>query len=391
MLKLVKDNLSTEEYLKDLMFIYGFKNYQIYDINEINTIDTFFYIKSHIQPICALVTKENYIPSLVKEKLNSHKNLNLIFLDEHESDHDDVADVLFDTLQSESISPNQIYVVNNNSKIKELCETKGINGITTHRIFTLYARDFNQYQNDFTPNKEYLFMCHNRIPKPQRVSVLCLLKKMGLLDNIDWSFIRGFQFRNNHTLDGKIDPFFFRNYFTSEQISDLKEEIEFFRNIDVKKSVFEESYIFDNPLDHIIDFDLTYKINSYSHSYINLALETHFELKQVIHITEKSLKPIFFLQIPLILATQNHVKELRSVHGFDMFDDLIDHSYDSICDNKERFDAYIKEVLRLNSMKEHVIDFYQKNKQRFLNNREIINNFNVGLDDYNFLKNLSEI
>ena len=74
--------------------------------------------------------------------------------------------------------------------------------------------------------------------------------------------------------------------------------------------------------------------------------ETLFKDNEIF-ITEKSLKPFYYFQLPLWVAAAGTVAALRTC-GFDVFDDIIDHSYDSIEDNASRLIAVVNEVSRLN-------------------------------------------
>lgn len=63
--------------------------------------------------------------------------------------------------------------------------------------------------------------------------------------------------------------------------------------------------------------------------------------------TEKTDKCFYMGQLPVFLAKKGYVEMLRDVYCFDVFDDLIDHSYDNIIDPMERIDAVAQECLRL--------------------------------------------
>ena len=60
---------------------------------------------------------------------------------------------------------------------------------------------------------------------------------------------------------------------------------------------------------------------------VNIVTESCY-LEDEIHITEKSMKPFYFYQFPLFLASYGHVKHLKERFGFDVFDDILNHSYD---------------------------------------------------------------
>ena len=98
-------------------------------------------------------------------------------------------------------------------------------------------------------------------------------------------------------------------------------------------------------------------------SYVNIVTESLFEDCNKVHITEKSIRPFYFNQIPIILKSKHHIKNMREKFGFDFFDDIIDHSYDNISSDKERFYSIIKEIRRLFNNRQEIINFYKDNKK----------------------------
>jgi hypothetical protein len=60
-------------------------------------------------------------------------------------------------------------------------------------------------------------------------------------------------------------------------------------------------------------------------------------------LSEKTYKIFAVGQIPIMCGPQHAISHLRDI-GFDVFDDIVDHSYDNIQDNKARIDA-MHEVL----------------------------------------------
>jgi hypothetical protein len=110
-------------------------------------------------------------------------------------------------------------------------------------------------------------------------------------------------------------------------------------------------------------------------SYIEVVTESRYG--KLPFKTEKCVKPFYNLQFPIILGHQGIVQDLRDA-GFDMFDDIIDHSYDSIeiksTDSKEYNDISEKtqiissELLRLSKLDIHSL--YLKNKDRLIYNQE---------------------
>ena len=99
------------------------------------------------------------------------------------------------------------------------------------------------------------------------------------------------------------------------------------------------------------------------------------------------------MQFPLILASYGHIKEIKKRYNFDFFDDIIDHSYDNIKNNRDRLFAFANEIKRINNNKEFFIEFYKNNKERFImNNIKSIEYGKSSLNsDINFLLNLGDI
>jgi hypothetical protein len=63
-------------------------------------------------------------------------------------------------------------------------------------------------------------------------------------------------------------------------------------------------------------------------------------------VTEKTIKAVAMRQIPIFNTVRYHVKLLRTM-GLDLFDDVIDHSYDDIEDPMERIQAVAAQVEQL--------------------------------------------
>jgi hypothetical protein len=106
---------------------------------------------------------------------------------------------------------------------------------------------------------------------------------------------------------------------------------------------------------------------------IEIVLETLFDDERL-HLTEKILRPIACGKPFLMVATAGSLQYLRD-YGFETFADVIDESYDTITDSRDRLDAVIEEMKRISALdvdakqvlytKLHEIA--QRNKQRFFN------------------------
>ena len=89
------------------------------------------------------------------------------------------------------------------------------------------------------------------------------------------------------------------------------------------------------PLNHNTDYkvlgDIKYQQDdpgkNLYRSLLAIVNETNDFTNDSIHLTEKSFKFFAWHQIPVFNASRNHVREIRKL-GFDLFEDIIDHSYD---------------------------------------------------------------
>lgn len=102
--------------------------------------------------------------------------------------------------------------------------------------------------------------------------------------------------------------------------------------------------------------------NSFRNSVFNIVTESSFEnIGDVfetwsrIMITEKTTKAYRLYQFPIFLAPAGHVKLQRQL-GFDVFDDIIDHSYDECEDPYRRIEMVADECEKINL---HSIEFWQ--------------------------------
>lgn len=73
----------------------------------------------------------------------------------------------------------------------------------------------------------------------------------------------------------------------------------------------------------------------YDHTWINVVTETQYTESPGI-ISEKTVYAFLSRQIPILIGYQGIVEDCRRL-GFDMFDDVVDHSYDNITDDGYRW------------------------------------------------------
>jgi hypothetical protein len=326
----------------------------------------------------------------VKTLMKSYPNCYLAILAEHESDNENVINRIEKYSNQESINVSQIIVINGNQKIKKLITDANSNviGHTSNRLPHVAIEGMTSFNYEFQKDKDSFFMCYNRMLKSHRMSLLTLLKREGLLDEMDWTLLRGNELKERFG-DHNGDPSFgtFHEIFDINDFKEYYDEILYFYKLGIKESRFEKSYKVDEP-PYFIDFYKTYEMNPYRNSYVNIVTETGYISTDVVHITEKSLIPIYYSQIPLILANYEHNKFLKNRYDFDLFEDIIDYSYDNEKHPRKRLFMFFDEIKRLNSIKHEIIDFYKNNQQRFELNKQKATNILQDNTDYKFFKSL---
>jgi len=353
---------------------------KLHHINDVTNDGIFFYIiQYHIN--LKDIIYESFILSEEAIECCKNKNLKIIFLTYHEVNDNEfeVLQQMIKHISNFGLDENNFYYINNNSKLEEyknILNTK-IHTYTSTYLFELIASRINFKEFIFKEDKEFLFSCHNRKLRRHRLNTLCFLKKYDILKNTDWSSLDA---------EGSWDNFEIRNL--TGYFSFVADEFDYFKKIGLKYSKYESKDIME--LNHTNTCDITKIVTEecFTNSYINIITETYFDFPEI-HITEKSFRSFYFMQLPIFVATYEHVLHLRKRFGFDMFDDLIDHSYDLEKDPLKRMKMVLEEIKRLNDNKNLVIDFYKKNKNRFEKNLDLFESIYKENQTINFFKKIS--
>jgi hypothetical protein len=369
-------------------------NYKVFNINEIpNDGSKYYYFYEYRYYLASFIMTEKKIPlsETVINLLKNDGNFNLILINDAESDDDVLIEHLDNLFKSMGIDTNKIVVINCNESNHDLKKKLNSNIIThsTNNGKWAYANEMTRFPYQYEENRNFLFMTYNRHVKEHRFALLVHLMKHNILDNIDWSWIRGYQVNEHNLINNENlnNSMFLKKLFTTDEIENFRKEIIKLADIQVKKSVYELDYQVDYP-PYRFDTEASYSNNPYKNSYINIVTETNFDKNDIILTSEKSFIPLFFSQIPIIMASTNHIKKIKDRYGFDFFDDVVNHTYDSEPNPKKRFEMIIDEILRLNSKKEEIITFFKHNKSRFDRNVQIFEEMKKDKTDYNFYKSL---
>jgi len=334
---------------------------------------------------------EQFFNENLKNVLLKCENFYVGFVTEHESDDEKGFLELNNFVIKNNLNPKQFYFINNNSLIDDIKKEHN-SDINVYKINFLPTSSTRVLEMEgecslITEKKGKFFMCFNKGPKRHRYALLCLLKKNNLLEDINWSLIPDY--------NPNAENEFYSHIFNPQEIESIKEEIKYFLNIGIKKNDYEidanwidgEGNFVKNILPEWMLVP-TLCVN-HENSYINITTESQYlDENKVIHITEKSFKPFYYFQFPLILATHNHIKKMKELYDYDFFDDIINHEYDSEPNFKKRLYMFVEEIKRLNQNKEQIKEFYRNNQQRFIDNKNKVLKMLSDTSDFTFFKNL---
>jgi hypothetical protein len=172
-------------------------------------------------------------------------------------------------------------------------------------------------RNSYLPIGEdvRLFLNLNRLPHSWRLNVIKLLKRKKLLDNSYWSCL-GIQ--KPKTLGVPYDY------------------------VDCWKPNY--------------DIPGNNKNLSYYHynTYFSLVNESEVD-RDILFLTEKILKPIYYGQPFIVIANPHFLKYLKEL-GYETYSEIFDESYDEILDLNKRIDKVVSEIDRLSKLSKKQLD-----------------------------------
>ena len=194
--------------------------------------------------------------------------------------------------------------------------------------------------------KKKFFLSYNKnTTKPFRVQLLLWLMKTGIID------------------DSYVSILIKNQYFDRNQLRSDKDElydlIAWFNQFE-KKGFNILDWDYPNHQNDVFS-SLKYTTKShYADTLFNIITETTCDTNSL-NLTEKSFKGIANCHPYLVIGdvnTHKHIKDL----GFELYEDLIDYSFDSIDDSEIRLNSALKEVKRIYNIGESgILEWYKKN------------------------------
>lgn len=176
--------------------------------------------------------------------------------------------------------------------------------------------------------KDLIFSCYNRAPRPHRVRVIDEilnrnLEKQGLISFCCTEEERPFRWKDIVT------------YVKSLNVSE--KTIEYFSNC---------PHELDLKINEEEDFQcIRFEKEDIKKTFFTIVTETFFYERDCLFVTEKSFRFLPFH--PTIIVGQPHTLEYLKDSGFKTFPKMFDESYDNIEDDDERLQFILNEVERL--------------------------------------------
>ena len=212
------------------------------------------------------------------------------------------------------------------------------------------------------------FICLNRSPRQHRINLVSYL--LGL--NLETFGIISFYDSNSRpTWIEKVSwELTKKQQFTKKNI--LCQGYKKIKNLSLQQTIDVVDLIYQTESgSNAKNFDASLRYH-YTNSFVEIISETLFN---TLHfgISEKFLNSVYGCNFPIMIAGQGAVKFLTDI-GFDMFNDIVDHSYDDIADPLDRLCASIDRNIKLLSDVNLVKQLWQDNRLRFLKNVDFAKN-----------------
>lgn len=211
-------------------------------------------------------------------------------------------------------------------------------------------------------DSKHTFLSLNRNNRAQRSILLSLLHGM----NIQEHGLISCMFREELT-----DPFVDTEWqFNNKQLN-VQELVRsgFFKLMNSTELLSDKKDIYGfRTNDNVNNFN--YKLRAYyTDTFVEIITETSYTETAYL-LTEKTLNSIYGCNFPILLCGCGSVALLRSI-GFDMFDDIVDHSYDTIENPIDRLYTAVTNNLELLTNNDKTKTIWQENKHRFLKNVDV--------------------
>jgi hypothetical protein len=208
-------------------------------------------------------------------------------------------------------------------------------------------------------NSKYTFLSLNRGARHHRVVLVSLLYGLGL----DAHGLISCMFKNN--IDSVIERKNWKFDNNQQQIKELL--IQGFANLQKSElKLNDDKETSGNPTNANVSNFKSSLINYYEQIFVEIITETSCT-EQAFNLTEKTLHSIYGRCFPILISSPGIVKFLREI-GMDVFDDIVDHSYDLIDNPVDRIYSAITKNIGLLTNNNRTKQLWQDNEHRFIKN-----------------------
>ena len=206
-------------------------------------------------------------------------------------------------------------------------------------------------------DSEYTFLSLNRGARHHRVVLVSLLYGLGLVAH----GLISCMFKND--IDNVIERTGW--HFDNNQIKELL--IHGFANLQKSElKLNDDKETSGNPTNANVSNFKGSLINYYEQVFVEIITETSCT-EQAFNLTEKTLHSIYGKCFPILISSPGIVAFLRTM-GMDVFDDVVDHSYDLIDNPVDRIYRAITDNIELLTNTHRTKQLWQANEQRFIKN-----------------------
>lgn len=353
--------------VSNLDWHYGFNN-PIFELLDDEHIVWNFSIQGEMQSW--IIDEHSHYFDEVFSKVKDKPNVRLVFSNFHEgANQNHFITKLIQLKTKHGLQPNQIVVVSNNKYAETF--NKHISIIYKPYLFGFLVDHYKDIKdNDIEHNgsviglltpKEYLetiknkfFLSYNKnTTKSFRVQLILWLIKNGIIDDTYVSILIKNENFNREQLRS-----------TEPELYDL---IAYYNKFDrMGFNILDWNY---PEVKNDVFSNLKYTTKShYADTLFNIISETSFETDST-NLTEKSFKA-FANSHPFLIIGDVGSNELVRSFGFELYDELVDYSFDSIPERDKRLNEALKQIRNVYSIgKDGIIDWYKNNVDKIEYNR----------------------
>jgi hypothetical protein len=216
-------------------------------------------------------------------------------------------------------------------------------------------------------NSKKTFISLNRNRRQHRVATLSYLFGKGYDKFGEITYLGQYL---DVGIDNLLDylPWRFNEHQTDIRAAMIDGYPKFYNN----KSLATDNYeIYDEVNDNVKNFNQSLSLK-YENSFVEIVSESSFSAPSFM-ITEKWMNSVYGCNFPILVSGCGTIAHLREV-GFDVFEDIVDHSYDTIANPFDRIATAIDNNHRLLTDTDYAKELWKSNQHRFEKNIDIAKN-----------------